>query len=141
MLRSARDTRYRSKETIFRDAAQRLKSSLHQADTVSNMDALRGMEWEAASSYFSAFNAMLVDDNSLQLSGRTGRNCRPHQDPVNALLSFLHVMLSLDVRSACESTGMDSHVGFLHRDRPGRPSLALDLMAEFRHSPGGQKSL
>lgn len=129
LLRSARDSKDPSKETILRDAAQRLKSSLQQANTVSSMDALRGIEGEAASTYFSAFNAMLVDDNSLQLLGRSRR---PPQDPVNALLSFLYVMLSHDVRSACESTGLDSQVGFLHRDRPGRPSLALDLMEEFR---------
>ena len=129
LLRSARDTKDTDKEGILRNAAQRLKSSLFLANTAVNMDSLRGTEGEAASTYFSAFNAMLIDGTSLCIAGRTRR---PPQDPVNAMLSFLYVMLSHDVRSACESTGLDSQVGFLHRDRPGRPSLALDLMEEFR---------
>lgn len=62
----------------------------------------------------------------------TGRSRRPPLDPVNALLSFLYTLLVHDCRSACESVGLDPAVGFLHRDRPGRPSLALDLMAELR---------
>jgi CRISPR-associated protein Cas1 len=60
------------------------------------------------------------------------RSRRPPLDPVNALLSFLYSMLAHDVRSACETVGLDPQVGFLHRDRPGRPGLALDLMEEFR---------
>lgn len=62
----------------------------------------------------------------------TGRSRRPPLDPVNALLSFLYTLLVHDCRSACESVGLDPAVGFLHRDRPGRPSLALDLMEELR---------
>jgi len=61
-----------------------------------------------------------------------GRSRRPPLDPVNCLLSFLYAMLAHDARSACEATGLDAAVGFLHRDRPGRPGLALDLMEEFR---------
>jgi CRISPR-associated protein Cas1 len=61
-----------------------------------------------------------------------GRSRRPPLDPVNALLSFLYSMLAHDARSACEAAGLDAAVGFLHRDRPGRPGLALDLMEEFR---------
>ena len=129
LLRSARDTKDSVKEEILRSAASRLKSNLFLASTADNMDTLRGIEGESASNYFSAFNAMLVEGTSLRMVGRTRR---PPQDPVNAMLSFLYVMLSHDVRSACESTGLDSQVGFLHRDRPGRPSLALDLMEEFR---------
>jgi CRISPR-associated protein Cas1 len=62
----------------------------------------------------------------------TSRSRRPPLDRVNALLSFLYSMLAHDARSACEATGLDAAVGFLHRDRPGRPGLALDLMEEFR---------
>ena len=61
-----------------------------------------------------------------------GRSRRPPLDPVNALLSFLYTLLTHDCRSAAESVGLDPAVGFLHRDRPGRPSLALDLMEELR---------
>jgi len=60
------------------------------------------------------------------------RNRRPPLDEVNCLLSFLYTLLMHDIRSALESVGLDSYVGFLHRDRPGRPGLALDIMEEFR---------
>ena len=129
LLRSARDTKNPEKEASLRDASDRLKRNLFNASRAESLDSLRGIEGESASAYFSAFNAMLIDDTNLSLNGRTRR---PPQDPVNAMLSFLYVMLSHDIRSACESVGLDSQVGFLHRDRPGRPSLALDLMEEFR---------
>lgn len=69
------------------------------------------------------------DDPALRFSGRSRR---PPLDPVNALLSFLYTLLTHDCRSAAEGVGLDPAVGFLHRDRPGRPSLALDLMEELR---------
>lgn len=129
LLRSARDTKDSQRESDLRQAARRLKNNLFLANKATQMDELRGIEGEAASTYFGVFNSMLIEDTALRLDGRTRR---PPQDPVNAMLSFLYVMLSHDVRSACESTGLDSQVGFLHRDRPGRASLALDLMEEFR---------
>ncbi|EIQ00070.1 CRISPR-associated endonuclease Cas1 [Opitutaceae bacterium TAV1] len=98
--------------------------------TVADLDALRGVEGDAADSYFQAFNHLLtVGEETFRF---TTRSRRPPLDPVNALLSFLYALLAHDVRSACESTGLDAAVGFLHRDRPGRPGLALDLMEEFR---------
>jgi len=94
------------------------------------LDEIRGIEGDAASAYFSTFNHLFtVDDPGLRLNGRSRR---PPLDPVNALLSFLYTLLAHDCRSALESTGLDPQCGFLHRDRPGRPSLALDLMEEFR---------
>jgi CRISP-associated protein Cas1 len=77
------------------------------------------------------FNRLITLPNpgTLRLNGRTRR---PPLDPVNALLSFLYALLAHDCRSAAESTGLDPQCGFLHRDRPGRPSLALDLMEELR---------
>lgn len=93
------------------------------------MDTLRGIEGESATIYFGVFNEMLLGDPLLRMNGRSRR---PPRDPVNAMLSLMYVILSHDIRSACESVGLDSQVGFLHRDRPGRPSLALDLMEEFR---------
>ncbi len=75
--------------------------------------------------------------DSLIIAQRDGftfrtRSRRPPLDPVNALLSFLYTLLMHDVRAACEASGLDAAVGFLHRDRPGRPGLALDLMEELR---------
>lgn len=94
------------------------------------LDLMRGSEGEAAYLYFSVFDHLI---RSPDLSMRwTGRSRRPPLDPVNALLSFLYTLLTHDCRSACESVGLDPAVGFLHRDRPGRPSLALDLMEELR---------
>src|SRR5207253_1361641 len=94
------------------------------------VDALRGAEGEAAQNYFAVFDQLIRTDEPEICFG--GRSRRPPLDPVNALLSFLYTLLTHDCRSAAESVGLDPAVGFLHRDRPGRPSLALDLMEELR---------
>ncbi|WP_026381856.1 type I-C CRISPR-associated endonuclease Cas1c [Afifella pfennigii] len=91
---------------------------------------LRGAEGEAAALYFGVFDH-LIRTNEPEMHFR-GRSRRPPLDPVNALLSFLYTLLTHDCRSAAEAVGLDPAVGFLHRDRPGRPSLALDLMEELR---------
>ena len=93
-------------------------------------DALRGSEGEAAQVYFSVFDR-LIRSNEPQMRW-AGRSRRPPLDPMNALLSFLYTLLTHDCRSATEAVGLDPAVGFLHRERPGRPSLALDLMEELR---------
>ncbi len=94
------------------------------------LDAVRGVEGEAAAVYFSVFDRLIV----AQKEGffLRDRNRRPPRDNMNALLSFIYAILTNDVLSACESVGLDSQMGFLHADRPGRPSLALDLVEEFR---------
>jgi len=95
-----------------------------------SLERLRGAEGEAANLYFQVFGHLIrVDAPRMQWHGRSRR---PPLDPVNALLSFLYSLLAHDCRSAAEAVGLDPAVGFLHRDRPGRPSLALDLMEEFR---------
>jgi CRISPR-associated protein Cas1 len=93
-------------------------------------DAMRGSEGEAANLYFSVFDHLILS-RAPELRW-TGRSRRPPLDPINALLSFLYTLLTHDCRSAAEAAGLDPAVGFLHRDRPGRPSLALDLMEELR---------
>jgi CRISPR-associated protein Cas1 len=94
------------------------------------IDGLRGAEGEVAAAYFSVFNDMIRSpDHEICFRGRTRR---PPLDPVNALLSFLYALLTHDCRTALEGVGLDPAVGFLHRERPGRPSLALDLMEELR---------
>lgn len=97
---------------------------------VSNYEKLMGDEGHAAVLYFSCFDAMILKNRDFFRF--TGRTRRPPLDPVNALLSFGYSLLALEVTSALESVGLDPYVGFLHRDRPGRPSLALDLMEELR---------
>lgn len=95
-----------------------------------SLDLLRGSEGEAATQYFGVFDHLIRSpDPELRW---TSRSRRPPLDAMNALLSFLYTLLTHDCRSACETVGLDPAVGFLHRDRPGRPSLALDLMEELR---------
>lgn len=96
----------------------------------SNLDVLRGLEGEASHAYFGVFDHMIRVENSALRFQRRSR--RPPLDAVNARLSFLYTLLTHDCRSALETVGLDPAVGFLHRDRPGRPSLALDLLEEFR---------
>jgi CRISPR-associated protein Cas1 len=111
-------------------AEERLTAALHGATRAADTDSLRGVEGDAAACYFGAFNALIrADRNEFAFNGR---NRRPPRDPVNALLSFIYVLLLHDIRSALETVGLDPAVGFLHRERPGRPSLALDIMEEFR---------
>lgn len=106
---------------------QHKQKSLQRAAT---LDQLRGYEGEAAVAYFSVFDQLILcqkEDFFMH-----DRNRRPPKDNVNAMLSFLYTILMHDVQSAIETVGLDPCVGFLHRDRPGRPSLALDMMEEFR---------
>ena len=94
------------------------------------VDVLRGLEGEAAQAYFGVLDHLIrVPDAAMRFGGRSRR---PPTDAANALLSFLYTLLTHDCRSALETVGLDPAVGFLHRDRPGRPSLALDLVEEFR---------
>lgn len=95
-----------------------------------SLDSLRGIEGEAAAEYFRVFNDLIRrDERSFEFRGRTRR---PPKDIVNCMLSFVYTLLVHDIRSALETVGLDPAVGFLHRDRPGRPSLALDILEEFR---------
>lgn len=107
-----------------------LGRSIQLAMEEGSLDALRGIEGESAHAYFSVFdNLILVQKDDFHFEER---NRRPPLDPVNCLLSFIYTLLTHDARSALESVGLDPAVGFLHRDRPGRPGLALDLIEEFR---------
>ncbi len=95
-----------------------------------NLDSIRGIEGEAASNYFQCMNELILHQKEdFRL---INRNRRPPLDRINALLSFLYSILAHDVTSALESVGLDPQVGYLHKDRPGRASLSLDLMEELR---------
>jgi len=95
-----------------------------------SLSELRGIEGDSAHIYFNVFDHLIVT-NKDEFSFNS-RNRRPPLDKVNCLLSFVYTLLMHDIRSALESVGLDSYVGFLHRDRSGRASLALDIMEEFR---------
>lgn len=104
--------------------AHAARRALHAGD----LDELRGLEGDAGAAWWRCFPHLLRNPDFTF----GGRNRRPPRDPVNALLSFLYVFLASDCRAAAETHGLDPQMGFLHRDRPGRMSLALDLMEEFR---------
>lgn len=111
-------------------AERRLTDVGRRTFATSDVAGLRGLEGEAASVYFGVFGALVrVDGEAFRFGGRTRR---PPLDRMNALLSFLYAMLGHDCRSALEAHGLDPQVGFLHADKPGRASLALDLMEELR---------
>ncbi len=109
---------------------RRLSDAARRSAQSRDVNATRGIEGEAARIYYSVFDDLVRNDQaSFTFSGRSRR---PPLDPLNALLSFVYALLVHDCRSALESVGLDPAVGFLHRERPGRPSLALDLMEELR---------
>jgi len=128
--RALRDHAGKIEEGELRCALSSLGRSLEALEREKDLDAVRGIEGDAAHVYFSVFDHLIVsqkDAFSFQ-----ERNRRPPLDNVNGLLSFVYTLLVHDVRSALEGVGLDPSVGFLHRDRPGRPGLALDMMEEFR---------
>ncbi len=140
LARGWRDRGDRLPDAIaFRHALKRLKRIPQRLMAVTDVDILRGLEGEAAQAYFSVFDQLIATDQpEMRFSGR---NRRPPRDAFNALLSFLYTLLTHDCRSALETVGLDPAVGFLHRDRPGRPSLALDLAEEFRPLLGERLAL
>lgn len=130
LARFLRDHPLSAEEKTIRQAADYLKQSLPTIRAAGSADALRGLEGICAGCYFSVFDAMI-------LQGKADfrfaiRDRRPPCDPVNALLSFAYALFANECASALSSVGLDPYVGFLHTDRPGRKSLALDLMEEFR---------
>lgn len=128
--RTLRDHAMRVDEANLRAASTRLKELLPAVQAQTELDTLRGLEGIGAAAYFGVFDEMLL--NSKESFYFKERTRRPPLDPVNAMLSFAYSLLANDCASALESVGLDAYVGFLHRDRPGRSSLALDLMEELR---------
>ncbi len=128
--RTLRDHVLRVDEERCRKAAQYLTNEMTKIKRAEDLDSLRGMEGECASVYFDVFDELIL--NQKEEFYFRGRNKRPPLDNVNAMLSFGYTLLANDCAGALEGVGLDSYVGFLHRDRPGRKSLALDLMEEMR---------
>jgi CRISP-associated protein Cas1 len=130
LLRALRDRPDHPAAAQLKATAQWLGHRIDAALREDSLDVLRGIEGDSAAAYFECFPFLLTTkDPAIVMNGR---NRRPPTDPVNALLSFLYALLAHDCRSALAAAGFDAAVGFFHRDRPGRPSLALDLMEEFR---------
>ena len=128
--RTCRDHGLRVDVNRLKDSSEKIKNLLPSVIEETSMESLRGLEGVGASAYFSAFDEMIL--NQKETFYFQGRNRRPPLDAVNAMFSFAYSLLSHDCASALEGVGLDSYVGFLHRDRPGRISLALDLMEELR---------
>ncbi len=128
--RTRRDHGLRLDAASLTASASHLKELLPQIAAAASLEHLRGLEGAGATLYFGQFDQLILGEKPL--FSYQSRSRRPPRDPVNALLSFVYSLLSHDCASALESVGLDSYVGFLHRDRPGRASLALDLMEELR---------
>lgn len=130
LQRVLRDHAQKLDENMLRRSVDDMSRSLQSLELNQPLDSVRGLEGDAAHTYFNVFDHLIIAQK--ETFKFEERNRRPPLDNVNCLLSFLYTLLMHDCRSALESVGLDPAVGFLHRDRPGRPGLALDMMEEFR---------
>ena len=128
--RTKRDHGMRVDGEALSNASVQIKELLPKVLDETSPDGLRGLEGNGANTYFGVLNQLILNDKGV--FSFNGRSRRPPLDPVNAMLSFAYSILAHDCASALEASGLDPYVGFLHRDRPGRMSLALDLMEELR---------
>lgn len=128
--RALRDHALRINQASVQASSEQLRQAITQIQQTEELESLRGLEGEAAVQYFSVFDELILSQKADFIFD--GRNRRPPQDNVNAMLSFAYSLLANDCAAALEANGLDAFVGFLHRDRPGRKSLALDLEEELR---------
>lgn len=128
--RAIRDYQLRLDIEKLKTKSSFLSSSIQKTRNTDDMNQLRGIEGEAASVYFSVFDELILQQKDQFIFDK--RNRRPPMDNVNALLSFSYTLLTSMCKSALETVGLDAYVGFMHTDRPGRASLALDIMEELR---------
>jgi CRISPR-associated protein Cas1 len=130
LLRGLRDHAAKIEESRVRTVVDSLGDCVKKLQTVSSADSVRGIEGEAAERYFSVLDELIVTQK--EFFKMNGRNRRPPLDRFNALLSFLYALLYSNVTGALETVGLDPAVGFMHRFRSGRNSLALDMIEELR---------
>ena len=123
-----RELRNHGSNAELEKVIKKLAASIRNAKLATSVSQTRGIEGEAAANYFSVFDHLLKNPEL----GFSGRVRRPATDPVNALLSFAYSLITNECVSALSGVGLDPYVGFLHKDRPGRVSLALDFLEEFR---------
>jgi CRISPR-associated protein Cas1 len=128
--RTIRDHELRVDVDKCKNVTMFLSTALDKIKEQKDLDTLRGIEGECAALYFGVYNELILNQKETFIFD--GRNKRPPMDEVNAMLSFGYTLLANDCAAALEGVGLDSYVGFMHRDRPGRKSLALDLMEELR---------
>jgi len=130
LLRATRDHADKPGIEEIREASNKLKTNLQLLKNQRELDKIRGIEGDSANIYFSVFEHLITSDKKHFFFH--GRNRRPPRDNMNALLSFIYVLLMHDIVSALEGVGLDPAMGFFHKARSGRYSLALDMMEEFR---------
>lgn len=128
--RAVRDYALRLDTDKLRQISTSLAESIRMVQNAESLEEIRGIEGEAATQYFSALDDLILQQKESFFF--QSRNRRPPMDNVNAMISFVYTLLAHDTAAALETVGLDPYVGFLHCDRPGRASLALDLMEEFR---------
>ena len=126
-----RHQRNHGENALISGVIKKLSFSLGQAKIAPTLDKLRGVEGDAAANYFSVFQQLIKPELQADFSFN-GRNRRPPRDPINALMSFVYSIVGQNISGALAGVGLDPQVGFLHADRPGRDSLAQDLLEEFR---------
>lgn len=131
LLRGARENGRADDGGALAETAEELARALARLAHASSLDAVRGIEGDAAKRYFAVL-PLIVRSDARGAFAMNGRTRRPPRDRMNALLSFLYAVLMNDARTAIESVGLDPQIGFLHAVRPGRAALALDLMEEMR---------
>jgi CRISP-associated protein Cas1 len=130
LLRAARETTSLADRDALRSSAEAHANTIRTLPGTCTVDELRGLEGEAAAQYFAVFTHMIrVQRDDFQFHARLKR---PPRDAINALLSFIYALLTTDCVAALQTVGLDPQLGFLHAVRPGRPSLALDLLEEYR---------
>jgi CRISPR-associated protein Cas1 len=128
--RMTRDYPLRIDVEQFKAVSRQLSRMLNDVRQCNDLESLRGLEGQAAILYYQLLDQMILQQKeSFRFNGRSRR---PPKDNVNAMLSLAYTLLSHDATAALEAVGLDAYVGFLHRDRPGRASLALDLIEELR---------
>lgn len=128
--RATRDHGMRLDAESLKEVSARLREYACSAASCASLSTLRGLEGKAAVAYFSVFDQLILQNKAAFRFD--GRSRRPPLDRVNALMSLSYSILANDCAAALESVGLDAYVGFMHRDRPGRASLALDMMEELR---------
>ncbi len=130
LQRCLRDHSNKIDEIVIKQSISRMAALADEAHNINDLELLRGCEGDAAKTYFEVLDhAITCQKEDFFMKGRSKR---PPLDNFNSLLSFLYTLLAHDAEAALESHGLDRQVGFLHAERPGRPSLALDLMEEVR---------
>lgn len=128
--RATRDHPMRVDVAALKGSSEHIRQLLPEVAACDDLETLRGLEGKGAAYYFDVLGQLILQN--ADVFSFDGRSRRPPLDPMNALLSFLYTLLANDCASALEGAGLDCQAGILHRDRPGRSSLALDLMEELR---------